>query len=109
LNHTRVTPAQQEPSCRPRKPPSTNTKLEKDQTSVVANLAYHKPLYPSFKPSQKLQELIQDQSSTTTNCVIMKERISTSFQNKFALKNDQQTSLSKIKTFIVKQLRNSTS
>ena len=25
LNHTRVTPAQQEPSCRPRKPPSTHT------------------------------------------------------------------------------------
>jgi len=36
LNHTRVTPAQQEPSCRPGKPPGTHTKLEKDQTSVVA-------------------------------------------------------------------------
>jgi len=36
LNHTRITPAQQEPSCRPRKPPRTQTKLEKDQTSVVA-------------------------------------------------------------------------
>jgi len=36
LNHTRVTPAQQEPSCRPGKPPGTDTKLEKDQTSVVA-------------------------------------------------------------------------
>jgi len=25
LNHTRITPAQQEPSCRPRKPPGTHT------------------------------------------------------------------------------------
>jgi len=38
LNHTRITPAQQEPSCRPGKPPGTHTKLEKDQTSVVASL-----------------------------------------------------------------------
>jgi len=37
LNHTRVTPAQQEPSCKPGKPPSTHTQLEKDQTSVVAD------------------------------------------------------------------------
>jgi len=37
LNHTRDTPTQQEPSCRPRKPPGTHTKLEKDQTSVVAH------------------------------------------------------------------------
>jgi len=36
LNHTRITPAQQKPSCRPGKPPGTRTKLEKDQTSVVA-------------------------------------------------------------------------
>jgi len=36
LNHTKTTPAQQEPSCRLGKPPDTHTKLEKDQTSVVA-------------------------------------------------------------------------
>jgi len=36
LNHTRITPAYQEPSCRPGKPPGTHTKLEKDQTLVVA-------------------------------------------------------------------------
>jgi len=36
LNHTRITPAQQEPFCRPGKPLGTHTKLEKDQTSVVA-------------------------------------------------------------------------
>jgi len=36
LNHTRITPAQREPSYRPGKPPGTHTKLEKDQTSVVA-------------------------------------------------------------------------
>jgi len=33
--HTRITPAQQEPSCRPGKPPGTHIKLEKDQTLVV--------------------------------------------------------------------------
>jgi len=36
LNHIRVTPTQQEPSCRTGKPPSTHTKLEKDQILVVA-------------------------------------------------------------------------
>jgi len=36
LNHTRITPAQQEPSYRPGKPLGTHTKLEKDQSSVVA-------------------------------------------------------------------------
>jgi len=36
LNHTRITPTQQEPSYRPGKPLGTHTKLEKDQTSVVA-------------------------------------------------------------------------
>jgi len=36
LKYTRITQAQQEPSCRPGKPPGTHTKLEKDQTSVVA-------------------------------------------------------------------------
>jgi len=37
LNHTRITLGQQKPSCRPGKPPGTHTKLEKDQTSVVAH------------------------------------------------------------------------
>jgi len=36
LNQTRITPAQQDPSCKLGKPPGTHTKLEKDQTSVVA-------------------------------------------------------------------------
>jgi len=38
-NHTQdswITLAQQEPSCRSRKPPRTHTKLEKDQISMVA-------------------------------------------------------------------------
>ena len=37
LNHTRITQTQQEPSRRPGKPPGTHTKLEKDQTLVVAH------------------------------------------------------------------------
>jgi len=52
LDHTRITLVQQESFCRLRKLSGTHTKLEKDQTSMVAH------------PSQKLQELIQDQSST---------------------------------------------
>ena len=36
LNHKRITPTQQEPSCGPGKRPDTHKKLEKDQTSVVA-------------------------------------------------------------------------
>ena len=52
---------------------------------VLHNLAYHKPLSPSFKPNQKLQELIQDQSSTTATPMITKERVSTSFQKKIVL------------------------
>jgi len=36
LNHTRVIPTQQEPSCRPWKPPVTHTNPKKDQTWVVA-------------------------------------------------------------------------
>jgi len=54
LNHTRITTTQQEPSCRPRKPPGTHTKLEKDQTSVVAQTPYHsfkhKPKAPRIDP-----------------------------------------------------------
>jgi len=54
LNHTRITPAQQEPSCRPGKPPGTHTKLEKDQSSMVAHPSLPQTTSPSFKPSQKL-------------------------------------------------------
>ena len=36
LNHTRIIPAQQEPSCKPGKSLGTHTKLDKDQTLVVA-------------------------------------------------------------------------
>ena len=36
FNHTRTKPAQQETSYRPEKRPGTTKKLEKDQTSVVA-------------------------------------------------------------------------
>ena len=83
--------------------------LRKIKPQWQHNPAYHKPLSPSFKPSQKLQELIQDQSSTAVNCMFTKERVSMSFQSNFTFKTDQHTSLSKITAFIVKLLRNSTS
>jgi len=59
LNHTRITTAQQEPFCRLGKPPGTHTKLEKDQTLVVAqpylpqtpSLSFkHKPKAPRIDP-----------------------------------------------------------
>jgi len=59
LNHTRIVPTQQEPFYRPRKPPGTHTKLEKDQTLVVAQ-----PILPQTTFS-KLQTKPKDQ--TTSN------------------------------------------
>ena len=53
LNHTRITPAQQELSCRPRKLPGTHTKLEKDQTSVVAQSCLPQTPSPCFKHQAK--------------------------------------------------------
>ena len=86
LNHTRVTPAQQEPSCRPGKPPGTHPKLEKDQTSMVAQPILSQTTFSKLQTKpKKLQELIQDQSSTAATRMITKERVSTSFQNKFTL------------------------
>jgi len=48
-------------------------------SNQAKSLGYHKPLSPSFKPSQKLQELIQDQSSIAATPMITKERVPTSF------------------------------
>jgi len=53
LNHTIITTAQQYTSCRPEKPPSTHTKLEKDQTSMVAQPYLPQTPSPSFKHKLK--------------------------------------------------------
>jgi len=53
LNHTRITPAQQELSCRPRKLPGTHTKLEKDQTSVVAQPCLPQTTFSKLQPQAK--------------------------------------------------------
>jgi len=45
--------AHQKTSCKPEKPPSTHTKLEKDQTSVVEQPCLPQTPYPSFKHKQK--------------------------------------------------------
>jgi len=66
LNHTRITPAQQEPSCRPGKPPNTHTKLEKGQTSMVA-----KPILPQttfFKVQTKPKAPRIDPRSIFNSC-----------------------------------------
>ena len=66
LNHTRITPAQQEPSCRPRKPPGTHTKLEKDQTLVVAQPSL--PQTTFSKLQTKLKALRIDPRSIFNCC-----------------------------------------
>ena len=53
LNYTRNKPAQQDTSCRPGKPSGTHIKLEKDQTSVVAQPYLPQPPSPSFKHQEK--------------------------------------------------------
>jgi len=53
LNHTRITPAQQEPSCRLGNPPSTHIKLEKDQTSVVGQLSLPQTTFSKLQTKQK--------------------------------------------------------
>ena len=85
LNHTRITPAQQKPSCRPRKPLDTHTKLEKDQTSVVAQPSLPQTTFSKLQTKPKAPKLIQDQSSTVATPMITKERVSTSFQNQIVL------------------------
>ena len=53
LNHTRITPKQQEPSCRPGKPPATHTKFEKDQTLVVAQPSLPQTTFSKLKTKPK--------------------------------------------------------
>jgi len=58
LNHTRITPAQQEPSCRPGKPPSTHTNLEKDQTSVVAQPCLPQTTFSKLQTKPKAPKIV---------------------------------------------------
>jgi len=53
LNRTRITAAQQEPSCRPGKPPGTHTKLEQDQTSVVAQPCQPQTIFSKLQTQAK--------------------------------------------------------
>ena len=106
LNHTRVTPAQQEPSCRPGKPPGTYTKLEKDQTSMVAQPSLPQTTFSKLQTKPKAPRI---DPRSIFNCRKLYDHEGESFPNNFTLKNDQHTSLSKIITFIVKMLRNSIS
>jgi len=52
-NHTRSTSAQQDTSYKPGNPLRIHTKLEKDQTSVVAQPCLPQPPSPSFKTQAK--------------------------------------------------------
>jgi len=85
LNHTRITPALQEPSYRPGKPPGTHIKLEKDQTLVVAQPSLPQPIFSKLQTKPKAPRIDQDQSSTAATRMITKEKVSTSFQNKIVL------------------------
>ena len=84
LNHTRITPAQQEPSCRPRKPPGTHKKLEKDQTLVVAQPCLPQTIFSKLqtKPNHHKE---RSKASIAATPMIAKERVSTSFQNQIML------------------------
>jgi len=66
LNHTRITPAQQEPFCRPGKPPGTHTKLEKDQTSVVAQPILPQTTFSKLQTKPKAPRI--DPRSIFNNC-----------------------------------------
>jgi len=53
LNHTRDTPTQQEPFCRPGKPSGTHIKLEKDQTSVVTHSSLPQTTFSKLQTKSK--------------------------------------------------------
>ena len=66
LNHIRITPTQQEPSCRPGKPPGTHTKLEKDQTLVVAQPSLPQTTFSKLQTKPKALRI--DPRSIFNNC-----------------------------------------
>jgi len=66
LNHTRITPAQQEPSCRPGKPPGTHIKIEKDQTSVVAQTCLPQTTFSKLQTKPKASRI--DPRSIFNSC-----------------------------------------
>jgi len=57
LNHTRVTPAQQEPSCKPGKPQCTHTKFEKDQTSVAIQPSLPQTTFSKLQTKPKVPRI----------------------------------------------------
>ena len=105
LNHTRITPTQQEPSCRLGKPPSTHTKLEKDQTLVVAQPCLPQTTFSKLQTGSRI-----DPRSIFNSCNTYDHEGESfhKFPEPIRALKDQQTSLSKITAFIVKLLRNST-
>jgi len=66
LNHTKITPAQQDTSCRSEKSLGTHTKLEKDQTSMVTQPCLPQTPSLSFKTKQNIPRI--DPRSTFTSC-----------------------------------------
>jgi len=105
LNHTRDTPAHQEPSCRLGKPAGTHKKLEKDQTLVVAQPSLPQTTFSKLQTKPKARRI---DPRSIFNCCKLYDHEGESFQSNFTFKTDQLTSLSKIIAFIVKLLRNST-
>jgi len=61
-----ITPAQQEPSCRLGKPPSTHTKLEKDQTLVVAQPCLPQTTFSKLQTKPKASRI--DPRSIFNSC-----------------------------------------
>jgi len=85
LNHTRITPGQQKASCRPGKPPGTHTKLEKDQTSVVAHSILPQT---TFSKLQTKPSTLRIDPRSIFNSYSLNDHERESFHNNFILKND---------------------
>jgi len=66
LNHIRITPTQQKPSCRPEKSPGTHTKLEKDQTWVVAQPSLPQTTFSKLQTKPKAPRI--DPRSIFNSC-----------------------------------------
>jgi len=85
LNHTRITLGQQKPSYRPRKPPSTHTKLEKDQTSVVTHSGQPQT---TFSKLQTKPSALRIDLRSIFNSYSLNDHEWEVFHNNFTLKND---------------------
>jgi len=85
LNYTRITPAQQEPSCRPGIPLGTHTKLEKDKTSVVAQPSLPQTTFSKLQTKPKAPRIDPRSIFNNYNTYDHEGETFHNFQNKIVL------------------------